>query len=109
MLGTVQAQRNADNAVRRHRHPLLFMFGVLGFFMFVYGGFLTQQVLDPKAFPIRKIAVDGEFHQLTTEHVQSVVSKAVLGGFFDVDVFSNRLMSGIIFWKSDFSYNSVFS
>ena len=86
MLGTVQAQRNADNAVRRHRHPLLFMFGVLGFFMFVYGGFLTQQVLDPKAFPIRKIAVDGEFHQLTTEHVQSVVSKAVLGGFFDVDV-----------------------
>ena len=86
MPGTVQAQRNVDNAARRQRHPLLFMVGVIGFLMFVYGGFLTQQVLDPEAFPIRKIAVDGEFHQLTAEHVQSVVSKAVLGGFFNVDI-----------------------
>ncbi len=86
MSGTPQAQRNLENTARRDRHPLLFIVGAIGFLMFVYGGFLTQQVLDPTTFPIRKIAVDGEFHHLTAKHVQSVVSKAVLGGFFDVDV-----------------------
>jgi len=83
---TVQAQRNTEISVSPRRHPLLFVVGVVAFFMFAYGGFLTQQLLDPTAYPIRKIAVDGEFRHLTSEHVQTVVSKAVHGGFFDVDV-----------------------
>lgn len=81
-----QAQRIQPVEVSRRRHPLLFIVGIIAFLMFLYGGFLAQQLLDPTAFPIRKIAVDGEFHHLTAEHMQTVVSKAVHGGFFDVDV-----------------------
>ena len=81
-----QAHRNREVEVSRRRHPLLLIVGLMAFLMFLYGGFLGEQLFDPAAFPIRKIAVEGEFHNLTAEHVQAVVSKAVHGGFFDVDV-----------------------
>jgi cell division protein FtsQ len=86
----VQAQRTAPVEVERRRHPLLSVVGVVAFLMFAYGGYLTQQLFDPHAFPIRKIAVEGEFHHLTSEHVQRLVSNAVHGGFFDVDVVNVR-------------------
>lgn len=82
----VQAQRNSSSEVRRRRHPLIFVVGLLAFLMFGCGGYLIQWLLDPAAFPIRKIAVEGEFNHLTSEHVQRLVSDAVHGGFFDVDV-----------------------
>jgi len=81
-----QALRKATEEEARGRDPLLIIVGVLGFLMFAYGGFLTQQLLDPAAFPVRKIAVEGEFQHLTVEHVERVVSNAVVGGFFGVDV-----------------------
>lgn len=81
-----QAQRNEPEIKERGQHPLIFVVGLVAFCMIAYGGFLTQKLLDPAAFPIRKIAVEGEFQHLTAEHVQTVVSNAVNGGFFDVDV-----------------------
>lgn len=87
---SVQAERNPTPEDRRRRHPLLFVTGILAFLMFAYGGYLTQQLRDPSAFPIRKIAVEGEFQHLTAEHVQHLVSKAVEGGFFGVDVAAVR-------------------
>ncbi len=83
---TVQAERNPENSSRRGRHPLLLIVGMFAFLMFAYGGYLIQQLRDPLAFPIRKIAVEGEFHHLTSEHVQRLVSNAVHRGFFGVDV-----------------------
>jgi len=82
----VQALRKQSETESRARSPLLFIFGLLGFVMFAYGGYLTQQLLDPAAFPIRKIAVDGEFKHLNAEHVERVVSSAINGGFFGIDV-----------------------
>lgn len=81
-----QARRNPAEEVPVRREPLLIVVGVLGFLMFAYGGFLTQQLLDPVAYPVRRIAVEGEFQHLTAEHVERVVSAAVVGGFFGVDV-----------------------
>ncbi len=87
---TAQAHRVREVEDSQHRHPLLLLVGTLAFLMFLYGGFLAQQLFDPEAFPIRKIAVDGEFHHLSAAHMQTIVSKAVHGGFFDVDVASVR-------------------
>jgi cell division protein FtsQ len=81
-----QAQPNPAVVDVRRRHPLLIAAGAVGFFMFVCGGYLTQKLFDPVAFPISKIEVEGEFRQLTSEHVQALVSNAIHGGFFGVDV-----------------------
>lgn len=83
---SVQAECNQEDSGRRGRHPLLFFIGMLACVMFAYGGYLTQQLRDPSAFPIRKIVVEGEFHHLTSEHVQRLVSNAVHRGFFRTDV-----------------------
>ncbi len=81
-----QALRNPAEETSRRRDPLLLFVGVLAFLMFAYGGFLTQQLLDPLAYPVSRIAVEGEFQHLTAEHVERVVSGAIVGGFFSVDV-----------------------
>lgn len=83
-----QARRNKseDEVASTSRHPIIYIVGVVGFLMFAYGGYLTQKMLDPAAFPIRKIAVEGEFHHLDAEHLEQVVSSAIHDGFFGVDV-----------------------
>jgi cell division protein FtsQ len=83
---TAQAQRNPSPETRHRRNPLLFVVGIIAFLMFGSGGYLVQRMFDPSAFPIRKIAVEGEFNHLTAEHVQRLVSNALHGGFFDVNV-----------------------
>ena len=75
-LKPVQAQRNASSEVQRRRHPLIFIVGIFAFLMFSSGGYLIQWLLDPSAFPIRKIAVEGEFNHLTSEHVRMEYDKA---------------------------------
>ena len=104
---TTQAHRLREDEVSPRRHPVLLVFGTLAFLMCLYVGFLAQQLFDPAAYPIRKIAVDGEFHHLTTEHVQTVVSKAVHGGFFDVDVASVRELILDEPWVSDAAVRRV--
>lgn len=104
---TAQAHRIREVEVPQRRHPLLLIVGTLAFLMFLYGGFLAQQMFDPSAFPIRKIAVDGEFHHLSAEHMQTVVSKAVHGGFFDVDVASVRAHILDEPWVSDAAVRRV--
>ncbi len=86
----IQAKRNSTPVEVRRRHPLLFTVGVIAFFMFACGGYLAQKIFDPAAFPITKIAVEGEFQQITSEHVETLVSNAVYGGFFSVDVANVR-------------------
>ncbi|MFT4561583.1 MAG: cell division protein FtsQ [Gammaproteobacteria bacterium] len=81
-----QAKRTVTEDEPRKRPPLFYAVSIFAFLMFAYGGYLTQQIFDPDAFPIRRIAVDGEFRQITPEHVQALVSNAIHGGFFDVDV-----------------------
>lgn len=86
-----QAKRNPDvEETTHHRHPLLFAVGAVTFLMFACGGYLAQKLFDPSAFPITKIAVEGEFHQITSDHVEALVSNAVDGGFFSVDVANVR-------------------
>jgi cell division protein FtsQ len=81
-----QAKRTLPSDEPRRRPPLFYAVSFLAFLMFAYGGYLTQKIFDPEAFPIRKIAVDGEFQQITPEEVQTFVSNAIHGSFFDVDV-----------------------
>ena len=69
-----------------YHHPLVYLFGLLGFLTFVGIGYFFQLVNDPEKFPIQKIAVDGEFLNLKTTDVEELVSQAVVGGFFSLDV-----------------------
>lgn len=53
-------------------------------------GYFARLISDPAAIPIRKVTVEGDFVHLTQEHVQKLVSEAVHGGFFQVDVAAIR-------------------
>ena len=75
-----------DKAKHPNHHPLVYLFGLLGFLTFVGIGYFFQLVNDPEKFPIKKIAVDGEFLNLKTGDVEELVSDAVVGGFFSLDV-----------------------
>lgn len=71
---------------RGGRHPLIYVFGLLGFCTFVGVGYFFQLVNDPQKFPITKIAVDGEFLNVKPADVEALVSDGVVGGFFNLDV-----------------------
>ena len=47
---------------------------------------LLSTWVKPDDFPIRKVKVDGDFRYLASEQIESLVSSAVRGGFFEVDV-----------------------
>ncbi len=79
---------------KRARHPLIYLFGVMGFFTFLALGYFYQLVNDPEKFVIRKIAVDGEFLNLQPAEVKVLVSDNVTGGFFNLDV--DRLQQKIL-------------
>lgn len=75
-----------DDANQQERHPLFYMFGILGFCTFLAIGYFFQLINDPEKFLIEKIAVDGEFLNLKPAEVETLVSNAVVGGFFSLDV-----------------------
>ena len=83
---TLKADEAQTNAEQGSRHPLFYLFGVLGFCTFVALGYFYQLVNDPEKFLIRKISVDGEFLNLKPAEVEVLVSDAVVGGFFSLDV-----------------------
>ena len=81
--------RSGDNkavAANASRHPLIYVFGVLGFCTFLGIGYFFQLINDPQKFPIKKIAVDGEFLNIKPVEVETLVSNGVVGGFFNLDV-----------------------
>ena len=47
---------------------------------------LFSHLVKPGDFPIRKVKVDGDFRHLAPGAIESLVSSAVQGGFFEVDV-----------------------
>ena len=85
-----QAARHGQNATKTRISSLPVVVGTLSFLMFVYGGYLAQRLLDPAAFPIKKIAIEGEFRYLMPEHLERAVSQAIDAGFFRVDVAAVR-------------------
>jgi len=68
------------------QRPLAWLFSLLG--IALVGALLTvaSELRDPTAFPIRKVTVDGDFRYLAPANIRNVVSGAVRGGFFHVDV-----------------------
>ena len=54
-------------------------------------GFVGQSLQRPGSFPIRKVAVEGDFRHLPPRRVQRLVGQALQGGFFQVDVQQLRL------------------
>lgn len=67
------------------------MFGIVALMLLGGAGYLSQLLADPAAFPIRKVTVEGDFRYLAPAHIQTLVSRAVQGGFFQVDVQAVRL------------------
>jgi len=91
---TLKENEVGSDLDKQSRHPLFYLFGILGFCTFVALGYFYQLVNDPEKFPIRKISVDGEFVNLKPADVEILVSKAVIGGFFSLDV--DRLRERIL-------------
>ena len=81
-----QVHERAERGKKAAAHPLVYVFGLLGFCTFLATGYFLQLVSDPQKFPIKKIAVDGEFLNLQPVDVEDLVSSAVVGGFFNLDV-----------------------
>ena len=90
----MNAASNDGEVVKAGHHPLIYVFGLLGFCTFLATGYFFQLINDPEKFPITKIAVDGEFLNLKPRDVEVLVSDAVVGGFFnlDVDYLQNKMM-----------------
>jgi len=49
-------------------------------------GYVGQSLTRATSFPIKKVAVEGDFRHLTPSYIQTLVSNAVRGGFFQIDV-----------------------
>jgi cell division protein FtsQ len=49
-------------------------------------GYLAQSIRSETGYPIRTVAVEGDFRFLTPTYVQSLVTKAMRGGFFQLNV-----------------------
>lgn len=54
-------------------------------------GYIGQSLQRPGSFPIRKVAVEGDFRHLPPGYVQTLVGGALHGGFFQIDVQNLRL------------------
>ena len=54
-------------------------------------GYIGQSLQRPGSFPIRKVAVEGDFRHLPPGYVQTLVGRALQGGFFQIDVQTLRL------------------
>ena len=54
-------------------------------------GYIGQSLQKPGSFPIRKVAVEGDFRHLPPGYVQALVGSALQGGFFQIDVQALRL------------------
>lgn len=91
---TLKMTQDEELSQKQARHPLFYLFGVMGFFTFLALGYFYQLVNDPEKFVIRKIAVDGEFLNLQPAEVKVLVSDNVTGGFFSLDV--DRLQQQIL-------------
>lgn len=68
------------------RRPLGWLFTLLAVALVAALLTVAGEVRDPAAFPIRKVTVDGDFRYLAPANIRKVVSGAVRGGFFHVDV-----------------------
>lgn len=60
----------------------LFLFGTT----LIGGVWLTRQISDPAALPIRRVQIEGEFRYLDQQRLQMIVEKSVDAGFFGLDV-----------------------
>lgn len=49
-------------------------------------GYVGQSLARATSFPINKVTVEGDFRYLTPGYIQSLVSRSLHGGFFQIDV-----------------------
>ncbi len=59
---------------------------VLSLVALVAFGYFAQSAYRSLKYPIRKVMVEGDFRILTPTYVQSAVTEALDGGFFEIDV-----------------------
>lgn len=49
-------------------------------------GYVAQSITSGASYPIRKVSVEGDFRFLTPTYIQSLVTRVLNGGFFQIDV-----------------------
>jgi len=49
-------------------------------------GYVGQSLQRPGSFPIRKVAVEGDFRHLAPAYVETLVAGGLQGGYFQIDV-----------------------
>lgn len=88
-----QKAKTVPTALRGRWVARTFMVAVLGSFIgLLVGGY--QFLSQPDRLPLRVIEINGEFRHLDRDAIQQVVTEAVDGGFFAVDM--NRLREAVL-------------
>lgn len=73
-------------ATRRRIQSATLGWVMLGLVLLAGVGLLADRLMDPTAFPIRELIVEGEFEHLEPEVLREKVGDAVDGNYFSVDL-----------------------
>ena len=77
---------DTDQMVTTFSRPVFsLMFTIFIIFLFGVGGW---RLMDPSTLPITHVRVEGNFQHLSTEKMQTLVSRVIRGGFFNLNVMS---------------------
>ncbi len=78
--------KTETRALRTPIRPRFFIAMILSFALLAVIGYAGQSVISRSVYPIRKVSVEGNFRFLTPSYIQTLVTKSLDGGFFQIDV-----------------------
>lgn len=85
----MRTNNNAQAKPREERPPLQARAAAalgLSLVLLIGFGYVAQSITSGAGYPIRKVSVEGDFRFLTPTYIQTLVTRALKGGFFQIDV-----------------------
>ncbi len=101
--GRADADRSETSSVRSHN-----LFGSLMAVLVttaIVSGFIWM--MKPGTLPIKQVHIEGEFLRLDTNHLQTLVTDKVRGGFFNIDVAAIHKALLALPWVKEVSVHRV--
>ncbi len=101
----VNSHHEHDNEIGYHQISLYELFILFIFMSLASIG--IYYLADPATLPIKQVRIEGDFRQLSTSELQTLVKHKVVGGFFNIDVASLRHAVMAEPWVNDVSVHRV--
>jgi cell division protein FtsQ len=76
-----KSERGSVQSLSRKPISVLFVSAIL-----ILVGVASWKLMDPLTLPIRHVRIEGNFQHLSNEKMQSLVSRVISGGFFNLNV-----------------------